>query len=140
MNSRDPVYGNSRENYTMLYVIRSIMDAFWIRKNSTVSRNFRRPRKYYFDTRDILGIRISVPIIGTDKVRDRVGMVCALKILDALRRKGKRQDQLQWDSMRRSPTWYNNAREAGEGSYETGDIYLSNEKNIYDSTDPTEIR
>ena len=59
---------------------------------------------------DVLIIRRPVPIIGTNEVRDQVGMVCVLQTLDALRRKVKFQDQLQWESMNRTSTWYNNAR------------------------------
>ena len=75
-----------------------------------------------------------MPIIGTDEVRDIVGMGCALQILDALRRKGKWQCQLQWDSMCRTHTWYNNAWEAGSDSSEAGAIYSENVKNVYEST------
>ena len=67
-------------------------------------------------------------------------MVCALQTLDALRRKVKWQYQLQWDSMRGTPTWYNNAWEAVEGSYQVGYIYSLNENKVYEYTVPTEIR
>ena len=60
--------------------------------------------------------------IGRNEVRDTFGMGYAIQTLDDLRRKGKWQDKLQWDSMRRNPTCYNNAWEAGLGSSEAGDI------------------
>ena len=88
-----------------------------------VSVNFKRIRRDYFDSAEALIIRRPVPIIGTNKVRGRVGMRCAIQTLDALRRKGKWQDKLQWDLMRQTTTLYNNAWEAGAGSLEAGDIY-----------------
>ena len=69
-----------------------------------------------------------MPIIDTDQVRDRVGMGCMIQNIDALQRKGKCQDHIQWYSMRRTTTLYNNAWEAGAGSLETGNIYSENEK------------
>ena len=56
--------------------------------------------------------------------------------MDDSRISGKWKYLLQWDSMCRTPTWYNNTWEAGEGSYEVGVIYLSNEKKVYESTAP----
>ena len=80
------------------------MGAFWSQETSTVLVNVKRLRREYFNWLDALSIRIPVPIIGTDKVRDRVGMGCAIQTLDASRRKGEWKDQLLWDSMRRTPS------------------------------------
>ena len=137
VNYRDRIHGNSKDNYTLLCIRRAILDAFWSRDTSTVPGNFRRLRRYYFDSAEALSIRRPVHIINTDKVRDRVGMGCEIETLDASQRKGKWQDQLQWDLMLRTPTWYNNAWEAGAGSLEAGAIYSANERNVYDSTAPT---
>ena len=81
-----------------------------------------------------------MPIIGTYKVRDRVGMGCVIHTLYALQIKGKCQDQLQWVSMWQTPTWYNNSWEALTGALEEGDIYSENEKKVYESTAPTASR
>ena len=104
VNERDPIYGKYKDNYNLLRIVRSILDAFWSRETSTVSVNFRRLRRDYFESAKVLSIRIPVPVIGTNKFRDRVGMGCAIQNLDTSKRKGKWQDQLQWDSMRRTPT------------------------------------
>ena len=79
-------------------------------------------------------------IIGTNKVRDIVGIGCAIQNMENLRRKGKWQDQIQWYSIIRTTTWYNNAWEAGAGSLGAGAIYSANEKNVYESTDSTASR
>ena len=94
---RDPTHGNAKDNYTLICIRRPILDAFWSRDTSTVLGNFRRLRRDYFEYVKELSIRRPVPIIGTDEFRDIVGMICALQALVALQRRGKWQDQIQWD-------------------------------------------
>ena len=72
INERKPIHGNSKDSYTLLCIRQVILDAFWSRETSMVLGNFRRLRRDYFDSAEALSIRIPVPIIGTDKVRDRV--------------------------------------------------------------------
>ena len=109
------------------------MDAFWGLETSTVLGKFGRLRQDYFGSIKVLSIRIPVATIFTSEVRHRVIMVCEIQTLDDLKRRVKRQDQLQWDSMRMTPTWYNNSWEAGVVSSEAGDIYSSNDKKVYTS-------
>ena len=92
LNERDPIHGNSKDNYTLLCIRRAILDVFWSRETSTVSGNFRILRREYFDSAEALIIRRPVPIIGNDKVRDRVDMGCAIQTLETSQRKGKWQD------------------------------------------------
>ena len=113
------------------------MDAFFSRETSTVTGNLRRLRRYYFDSVEALSIRRPVPIIGTDEVRYIVGMGRVLQTLEALQRKGNWQYQLQWDLVRRTPTWYTNAWEAASGSLEAGAIYSENDIKLYESTATT---
>ena len=119
----DPIHGSSNVNYTLICIRQLILGAFRSQDTSTVSGNFRRLRRDYFDSAEALSIRITVPIIGTDKLRDRVGMGCAIQTMDALQINWKWQNQLQWYLMRRTPTWYNNAWEEGSGSLESGAVY-----------------
>ena len=42
--------------------------------------------------------------------------------------------------MHRTPTCCNNAQETGIGSSKAGEIYSSNDKKVYESTDPTDSR
>ena len=139
-NERDPIHGNSKVNYTLLCIRQAIVDAFGSLETSTVSVNFRRLRRDYFASAEVLRIIIPVPVIATNKVKDRVGMGCAIQNLDASRRKGKWQDQLQWYLVRKTPAWYNNAWEAGAGSLDTGDIYSAKDIKLYESTSPTASR
>ena len=95
VDDRDPVHGNTKDNYTLLCIRRVILYAFWSQETSTLSHNFRRLRRDYFDSVEALSIRRPVPKIGTDEVRGIFDMGCALQTIDTLRRKGKCQDQLQ---------------------------------------------
>ena len=108
------------------------MDDFWSQETITVSGNFRRLRRDYFDSAEALIIKIPVTIIGTNKVRDIFGMGCEIQTMETLQRKGKWQDQLQWYSMQQATTWYNNGWEAGAGSLEAGAIYSENDKHVYE--------
>ena len=89
VNERDPIHGNSKDNYALLCIRQAILDAFWSQDTSMVSGNFRRLRREYFDSAEALNIRRPVPIIGTDEFRYIVGMGCAIQTLEYLRRKGK---------------------------------------------------
>ena len=87
INERYPIHGNARDNYNLLCIRRAILDAFQSRETSTVLGNFRRLRKYYFDSVEALSTKRPVRIIGTNEVMDIVGMGCALQTLYYLRRK-----------------------------------------------------
>ena len=73
------MHGNSKDNYTLLCIRRAILGAFWSQETSTVSGNVRRLIRDYFESVEALSIRISVPIIVTDKVRNIVGMGCEIQ-------------------------------------------------------------
>ena len=80
------------------------MGDFWSQEKSTVLVNVRRIIRDYFESVEALRIRIPVPIIGTNKFRDVVGIGCAIQTMNDSLRKGKWQDQLQWYSIGRTPT------------------------------------
>ena len=105
VNERYPIYGSSKEKCTLLCIRQVVLDFFWSLETSTVSGNFRKLRRDYFESTKALSIRIIVPVIGINKVKDRVGMGCVIQNMDDLHMKGKWQDQLQWDSMWQNPTW-----------------------------------
>ena len=54
-----------------------------------------------------------MPVIGTNEVRE-VGMGITLMTPNASLRMGQYLDTIQWDTMRKTPTWWTNTFEAGE--------------------------
>ena len=84
-------------------------------------------------------MRELVPVLGRDDISDRVGMGIAITTLNASLRKGKYTNHLQWDTMRKNPTWYTNAFEAGE-EFSSGAIFSNQDKKSYESTAPTASR
>ena len=139
MNKRDPVPGHPKDKYTLLCIRRANLDAMWSRETSTVSANLTRLRRDYTDAMEVLSLGDPLPILGTNDLEDRVGMACACITLNASNRVGRHQRTIQWDTMRKTPTWYSNAYEAGEG-YGTEAIYSNNDKKVYASSAPTASR
>ena len=139
INGRDPLTDSKKDDYLLLLIRRASLDAFWSRETSTVSGNFRRLQRDYFDITSKVHIRDLLPVLGSDKVEDRVGMKVVVTTLNTSTRAGKYQATIQWDTMRDTPTCFNNAYKAGEG-YGTGEIYSSNEKKVYESSNSTSGR
>ncbi len=61
-----------------------------------------------------------LPRLGSEEVRDKVGMSEALVTLTTSLRHGRNSKHIQYDTMRKTQTWLNKAHDAGqEYSYET---------------------
>ena len=60
-------------------------------------------------------------------------MAVALVMLNASLRPGQYADHLQYDSMRKTPTWFRNVHEAGAG-YSVDTIYAQDEKKVHVTT------
>ena len=101
---RDPVDGNVQDDFTLLAIRRGCLDAMWSRETSTVSGNFRRLQRDYKDSMEVFSIKEPMPVIGTDEVKDRVGMGITLMTLNSSLRTGRYLDTIQWDTMRKTPT------------------------------------
>ena len=135
-NGRDPALDNARDNFTLLCIRRATLDAMWGRETSTVSGNLSRLKRDYREAMYKLSIAHPLPQLGNDTVEDRVGMTCALITLNASMRTGTYTKHLQWDTMRRTPTWYNNSFAASEGTT-AGSIWSGDERKLYGTSAPT---
>ena len=62
-------------------------------------------------------------------------MGITLMTLNSSLRIGKYFNTIQWDTMRKIPTWWTNVFESVE-KYGEGAIHSSNDKKVYDSTRP----
>lgn len=79
------------------------------------------------------------PKMGNPDMEDKVGMGIALVTLHSSLRKGKHANHLQWDSMRKTPTWANHAYEAIVGD-EGGSIFASDNRKLYVADGSTRSR
>ena len=127
VTGRDPVEADPRDNYTLMFICRAHFDAFWSRDTSTVTGNFGRLQKDCCDALSDLSIKHPVPVLGRNKLMDRVGMTCALITLNASLRPGKYMDHLQWDSMQKTLMWYNNTYKVSK-NYGEGSIFTNQDK------------
>eukprot|EP00956_Cyclotella_meneghiniana_P043382 scaffold267197_cov149-Cyclotella_meneghiniana.AAC.1 len=127
VTKRDPELTNSKDCHTLMCIRRAILDALWSRATRTVRSNLNRiladcqSADFTFELHDYL------PKLGWPVVEDRVGMAVALVMLNASLRPGQYADHLQYDSMRKTPTWFRNIHEAGTG-YSVDTIYAQDEK------------
>ena len=133
---RDPVEGRAKDEYTMMCIRRANLDAAWSREPSTVQSNLYRLQRDYHDAASSLSIKRLVPRLGNTEIRDSVGMGIAITTLNASLRKGRYTDHLQWDSMRKSRTWYFNAFEAGVVGDKSA-LFIGSDRKVYTSTSPT---
>ena len=112
---RDPVVGNEKDEFTLLCIRRAAsLDAIWSRETSTVVGNARRLRRDYEDAIVVLSVKRLVPTLGSDTLKDRVGMGVDVMTLNASLRKERYVNHLQWDSMRKTASAYNDTFEDGE--------------------------
>ena len=140
VNERDPISGNTKDNFTLLIIRRrGSLDAMWSRNASTVFGNFRRMQRDYNDSIDVFSIKKFMPVIESNEVKHRVGMGITLITLNSSLRIGRYLGTIQWGTMVRTPIWWTKAFEAGE-EYGTGATYSSNDKKVYELTAPMASR
>lgn len=139
LRRRDPTPRNRKDEYLLMVMRRANLDACWGRATRTVIANWNRGVRDYVDTRSMTGLdgHEFLPRLGWPIVEDRVvGMGVAVNTLIASLRPGKHANHLQWDSMRKSTTWWNNAHNAGEG-YSNKTVFARDERRVVASTSPT---
>ena len=138
-NYRDPDLESSKDRFTLLCIRRATLDACWSRESSTVSSNLNRLRLDYWDSVASISMRNPLPVLGRNDIGDKVGMKPAMMTLNASLREGRYTSNLQYDSMRRTQTWFGNAHEAGE-SAGTESIFASDMKKLHVTEVPTASR
>ena len=83
VDKRDPIPGNVKDGFTLFGIYRTCLDAMWSRETSTVSWSFWRLQRDYRDLIGFFSIKKSMHVIGTNKVKVRVGMGITLMTLNA---------------------------------------------------------
>ena len=91
------------------------MDAMLAKESSTVQTNLSRIIRDHCDMTSRVYIAAPLPVMGNERVVDQVGMKVVIMTFLALLRKGRYTQNLQWDSMQKTPTWYGNIYDAGRG-------------------------
>ena len=86
------------------------------REPDTVASNWSRSKRDYDMAMDNLSISPTVilPVLGNPEIGDRVGLGVALTTVLASLRPGKNASTVQFDTIRKTQTWYGNAYDAGE--------------------------
>jgi len=113
---RDPVFGNYRDQFTLTSIRRVQLDVMWARESHTVATNWARAKADYgmaMRQLSVLPERL-LPRLGSEEVRDRVGMSEALVTIATSLRYGRNSKHIQYDTMRKTRTWLNNAHDAGQ--------------------------
>lgn len=129
--------GDRKDDYTLMCIRRATLDACWSRAASTVEGNAQRLVLDYKMASMVLSVDKPLPKLGNSKIEDRVGMGVALYTLQSSLRKGRYANHLQWDAMRKTPTWYRSAYDAGAG-YENQTIYASDDKKLHVTSCPAQ--
>ena len=113
MTGHDPNWFNSKDNYTLTCIRRANLDAMWSRETSTVRANLNRIRQDYFEGISVFPFPPPFPDMANHGVTDRVGMKEACYILQASRRTGKTDHNVQFQTVRKTTSWISNLHDAG---------------------------
>ncbi len=107
--------GNHRDQFTLTSIRRVQLDVMWARETHTVATNWARAKADYEMAMQQLSIPPErlLPQLGSREVQDRVGMSEALMTFATSLRPGRNSINIQWDTMRKTRTWLNNAHDAG---------------------------
>jgi len=88
----------------------------WVRESHTVATNWARAKADYgmaMRQLSVLPERL-LPRLGSEEVRDRVGMSEALVTIATSLRYGRNSNHIQYGTMRKTLTWLNNAYDTGQ--------------------------
>ncbi len=113
---RDPVFRNYWDQFTLISIRQVQLDVIWARESHRVATNWARAKGDYEMVMQQLSIMPGrlLPRLGLEEVRDRVGMSEALVILATSLRHGRNSKHIQYDTMRKTQTWLNNAHADGQ--------------------------
>jgi hypothetical protein len=114
VSGRDPVFGNYRDQFTLTSIRR--VELVWARESHTDATNWARAKADYEMAMRQLSVLPEqlLPRLGSEEVRDRVGMSEALVTIAISLRYGRNSKHKQYDTMRKTRTWLNNAHDAGQ--------------------------
>jgi hypothetical protein len=135
---RDPDDTDGRDKFTLTAIRRVLLDVMWARKLDTVTSNWSRSRRDITMAMDNLSLdyRTILPILGNPRVGDQVGLGVALTTVLGSLRQGKNAAKVQFDTIRKTQTWFVNAYDAEE-NYSCETVVGLDQKKQYLSTGHT---
>lgn len=112
---RNPVLGDHNDHFTLVAIRRVLIDVMWSREPDTVAGNWARSRRDYMTATSHLSLRTEsiLPELGNPTVADRLGMGVAILTVVTSLRAGINTTTIQYDTMRKTQTWFGNAFDAG---------------------------
>ena len=115
VTGRDPVLGDHNDHFTLIAIRRVLLDVMWAREPDTVAGNWGRARQDYLTAISHLNLRTEslLPLLGNPVMTDRLGMGVAILTVVTSLRAGVHSANIQYDTMRKTQTWYGNAFDAG---------------------------
>mmetsp|Transcript_12985 Transcript_12985/g.19314 ORF Transcript_12985/g.19314 Transcript_12985/m.19314 type:complete len:514 (+) Transcript_12985:1584-3125(+) len=134
---RDVMWEDPDDIYMLACIRRASLDAMWSREKDTVEGNAYRMRLDLKKAMARFAIAALLPKLGNPEMEDKVGMGIALITLEASLRPGRHTNHLQWESMRKTATWFKHAWEAITGNEDGGSVYASDNKTMYATDCPT---
>ncbi|KAL7565747.1 hypothetical protein ACA910_010187 [Epithemia clementina (nom. ined.)] len=106
---REPVQSSTPDGWALACMVRANIDAFWSRRPSTVKANLQEVNRIMGQANQL---GIMSPMFGFDRgpfpLRDTMGMVPAILLLQRSLDRGKNSPTIQWDTMRGLWTAYSN--------------------------------
>ena len=110
--------GDHNDHFTLVAIRRVLLDVMWAwaREPDTVAGNWARGRRDYLTAVTHLSLRTKslLPLLGNPTVTDRLGMGVAILTVVTSLRAGQNSATIQYDTMRKTQTWYGNAFDAGK--------------------------
>jgi hypothetical protein len=109
------VLGDHNDHFTLIAIRRVLLDVMWAREPDTVAGNWGRARQDYLTAISHLSLRTEslLPLLGNPVMTDRLGMGVAILTVVTSLRAGVHSAIIQYDTMRKTQTWYGNAFDAG---------------------------
>jgi hypothetical protein len=113
---RDPNDTDARDEFTLTAIRQVLLDVMWAREPDTVASNWSRSKRDFDMAVSNLSLnyRTILPVLDNPLVGDQVGLGVALTTVLASLRPGKNAAYVQFDTIRKTQTWYANAYDVGE--------------------------
>ena len=103
---RDPSGDSLQDKNLLVSIRRANLDAFWGRSEGTVGGNRREVRKMLLIAEDKFGMRQLFPDMGPHHLEDKWGMGLAVVLLERSKDKGRNDDTVQFETVRKFRSTY----------------------------------